>query len=218
MQKIVLLLKKNFESNEEIYHCPKCWGKVNKWYWECTNCWAELEWSEKDISSAKNHALRKAKKNMNNSFITTLIIILINLLSLTVITTKKYILLYWNDEYATKLCFLRIIIFAVIAICMKLLKNRMAFIFMFLVSLVSLISFFDNFVVLSGMFNSNSRILIIYILIIALLIFIFYKWMRGSFVYRNIKWKKKLSVDERILLIIWIIAIVFMIMWFVADN
>lgn len=210
------------KSNETIktdeewnYRCPDCWKKVKRWYSECENCWATLKWSKEDISSAKNDAKEYSKKWMENSFIATIVIILAYALILAVTTINpyyiKYTLLSWmGDEYEVMFYLLAmIIIFGIISVCMKLFNNRIAFIFMFIDYLVS---FFVKLIDGDMMGKGTA------LLMNAFLIYIFYKWMCWSFIYRSIEWKKNLSVDERILLIIWIVAIVFIIIWFVADN
>lgn len=197
-------VKQMIAPNEEwIYHCPNCWNKVEKWYLECINCQTKLEWSEEDTSSDKDEALREAEKWMSYSFVVTIIIILVYavLLGLTMTNSEilKYTLLSWfGDKYEVMFyLFAIIIIFGIMSVCMKLFKNRIAFIFMFLDYLISFfVKLVDENMVGKG----------IALIMNAFLIYAFFKWMCGSFLYRSIIWKNKLSVDEWILLIVCFIA------------
>ena len=196
------------------YHCPDCWKKIKRWYSECLNCWASLKWSEEDISFAVCETKEYLKKWMNYSFIATIIVILIYVALLGATITgswiTKYTLLSWmGDGYELMLYLLvMIIVFGIISVCMKLFHNRIAFIFMFLDYLVS---FFVKLI--DGDMMGKGTALIMN----AILVYIFFKWMCASFVYRSMEWKKNLSVDEWILLVIWCIAVMFIIVWFVTN-
>ena len=183
--------------------------EVKRWYSNCENCWNRLEWSDEDISFAIQEAKTESKKKMDHSFIVTIILILAHALMLATPWIEK-ILFRLSNEFEVKVhIFGAIIIFGIMAVCMKMFNNRIAFIFMFIDYLISFfIKLADETILGKG----------VALIVNVFLICIFYKWMCGSFIYRNIEGKKKLSVDEWVLLIIWFIAIIFIIIWFIVEN
>lgn len=189
-----------------IYHCPDCWKVANRWYLECENCWAKLKWLEEDISFAKNLAQENAEKRMIFSFIATIIIILIYLWIILNPEIVKFTILAWNEDVRFTLWF-AVFFFSIISICMILFKNRVAFTIMFL-------DYLFSFIAKLIAWNLNMKSTIFFSII---LIYIFFRWMYGSFVYRSLMWKKKLSVDEWILLLVWCIVVLFIVIWFNVD-
>lgn len=201
--------KKTIKPDEKwIYHCPKCWSNVRRWYTECTNCWCKLERSEEDIVFAKNDAQKKAVKWMNFSSIIAFSFAFLSAISFFSLWNPKISYLT-GKIWIQLILWVQAVLYAVLWVCMLLRdRNRIAFILCFLVFIFDVINRIINWTYMSGS----------WLIFRLFCCYVFFRWIRSSIDYRNIMWKKNLSIDEWLLLVVWGIAILFIMIWFIANQ